>query len=146
MPHTIPPFPEIGGVRFPGGLSTVHVPLLERIHKELRADVSHSSGRFEQFVCRAVQQCNDMAKQIYAQRDGLTLNVLKEVLPARALKIALESGWLPEADRAESPDWRDWSRQLLAGRFSRGVDDSSTAGRAVRARNSARSDQTVKPI
>jgi len=51
--------------------------------------------------------------------------VLEEILPKKALKIALECGWLPEAARADSPDWRDWSRQLLVGRFSRvGLDDS----------------------
>jgi hypothetical protein len=125
MPHTIPPFPEIGGVRFPGGLSSVHATPLERIHKELRAAVSHSSDRFEQLVCEAVQQCYDMLKQIYAGMGALNRYVLEEALPKKALEIALECGWLPEAARADNPDWRDWSRQLSAGRFSRvGLDDS----------------------
>jgi hypothetical protein len=88
--------------------------------------VSHSPDRVEEFVCRAVQQCYDMLKQVYAGRDALNRYTLEEVIPEKSLKIALECGWLPETARTDSPDWRDWSSQLLTGRFSLGLDDSCT--------------------
>jgi hypothetical protein len=126
---TIPPFPEFnlgnGAARFPGSLPSQDATLLERIHKRLRSSVSHHPDRFEKLVCRAVQQCYDLLKQIYGRTGAFNNHVLEEALPENAFEIALECGWLPKGARADNPEWLAWIRELVSGRFSRaGFGDS----------------------
>jgi hypothetical protein len=129
MPHTIPPFLEIalgeGGARWPGWLPSDDAVSLERIHKQLRAEVSKSPDRSEQLVCEAVQRCYDMLKRIWHRRGALNRNALEKVLPEKTLQIALDCGWLPPGAHSALPFWRDWISKTLAGRFSRvGLADS----------------------
>ena len=85
----------------------------------MRADVSNCPDRLQQLVCRAVQQCYDLLKQIYYRTGAFNSYVLEEALPDNAFEIALECGWLPKDARADSLEWKAWVRELLAGRFSR---------------------------
>jgi hypothetical protein len=51
-------------------------------------------------------------------------SIAKEPHP-KAFHLALECRWLPEAARAENPEWQGWIEELLEGRFSRvGLEDS----------------------
>ena len=119
MEYKIPPFPTIGtGDTFPGDLSTEDASRLERIHKHLRADISTGRDQSERLICKAVQQCYDILTRSYSQRSSLSGYVLEEALPELTLNIAIDCRWLPPEARGDSPEWRVWVHELVAGRFS----------------------------
>jgi hypothetical protein len=132
MPYPIPRFPKTnvvgGGAYFPGHLQSEIATLVEEdIHKPLIADVYNFPNRFEELVCKAVQQLYDMLRRSReTPRGGLNPHLLEVVLPKKVFRIALDCGWLPDNASVESPEWQGWIKQLLAGRFSQvGLGDSS---------------------
>ncbi len=129
MHPSIPPFPEFrvgkGAYRYPGYLPSREAAKLEKIHKQLRADASSDPGRFEYFVCRAIQQCFDLFKKTLTDGGSTPdYDIMRTALPKKCFVIAIECGWLPEAALANGPVWQEWITQLLAGRFNRAWTDA----------------------